>query len=82
MSHDVPKIYKKLLWQVMNNDVTDRILLHISVDFLKLLLSKKNVTWNGKESKTTQLQTYLNRVFSNINVKGNVRYSTKSNKKK
>ena len=44
MSHDVPKIYKKLLWQVMNNDVTDRILLHISVDFLKLLLSKKNGT--------------------------------------
>ena len=71
MSHDIPTIYKyfKLLWQVMNNDVTDRILLNISVDFLKLLLSKKNVTWKGKESKTTQLQTYLNRVFLNINVR-------------
>ena len=45
MSHDLPTIYKyfELVRQVMNNGVTGRILLHLSLDFNELLFSKKKV---------------------------------------
>ena len=67
----------------MNNGVTGRILLHLSLDFNELLLSKKKVLLE-KENNRKFLNHKLtwNLLFSNISGKMNIPYSKKSNKNK